>query len=78
MAVFYSIWEFCCRVLFNLCSTIGPDCGRSLGNKILVSIKIVYISLKLNRFQCEQCGEEMVPEYYKEIHGQEYRLQDFQ
>lgn len=49
-----------------------------LGNKILVSIKIVYISLKLNRFQCEQCGGEMFPEYYKGIHGQEYRLQDFQ
>lgn len=39
----------------------------------MVSIKIV----KLNRFQCEQCGGEMFPAYYKGIHGQEYRQQGF-
>ncbi|MGM8366391.1 hypothetical protein ACLIBG_14625 [Virgibacillus sp. W0181] len=29
------------------------------------------------RFSCEQCGGEMFPEYYKGIHGQEYKLSDF-
>ncbi len=29
------------------------------------------------RFNCEQCGGEMYPEYYKGIHGQEYKLSDF-
>lgn len=29
------------------------------------------------RFNYEQCGGEMYPEYYKGIHGQEYKLSDF-
>jgi len=29
------------------------------------------------RFSYEQCGGEMYPEYYKGIHGQEYKLSDF-
>lgn len=28
------------------------------------------------QFRCEQCGGEMYPEYYKGLHGQEYRLSD--
>ncbi|GGJ93818.1 hypothetical protein GCM10007063_15480 [Lentibacillus kapialis] len=28
------------------------------------------------RFNCEQCGGEMYPEYYKGMHGQEYKLSD--
>ncbi|GAX88681.1 hypothetical protein EFBL_0293 [Effusibacillus lacus] len=28
------------------------------------------------RFSCEQCGGEMYPEYYKGIHGIEYRITD--
>ncbi|QAA21724.1 hypothetical protein C0674_15075 [Sporolactobacillus terrae] len=29
------------------------------------------------RFSCEQCGGEMYPEYYKGVHGQEYRIKDY-
>ncbi|MBB6514145.1 hypothetical protein GGQ92_002966, partial [Gracilibacillus halotolerans] len=28
------------------------------------------------QFSCEQCGGEMYPEYYKGIHGNEYKLSD--
>ncbi len=27
-------------------------------------------------FTCEACGGQMYPEYYKGIHGQEYKLTD--
>jgi len=27
-------------------------------------------------FSCEQCGAEMYPEYYKGIHGIEYKISD--
>lgn len=27
-------------------------------------------------FSCEKCGAQMYPEYYKGIHGIEYRLSD--
>lgn len=27
-------------------------------------------------FNCRACGGEMYPEYYKGLHGQEYRLSD--
>jgi hypothetical protein len=28
------------------------------------------------KFSCEKCRAEMYPEYYKGIHGQEYKLSD--
>jgi hypothetical protein len=28
------------------------------------------------QFTCESCGEGMYPEYYKGVHGYEYRIQD--
>jgi hypothetical protein len=28
------------------------------------------------QFSCESCGEEMYPEYYKGVHGYEYRIAD--
>lgn len=28
------------------------------------------------QFTCESCGEAMYPEYYKGIHGYEYRVSD--
>lgn len=28
------------------------------------------------QFRCEECGEGMYPEYYKGIHGYEYRISD--
>lgn len=28
------------------------------------------------QFSCEECGEAMYPEYYKGIHGYEYRIED--
>lgn len=28
------------------------------------------------QFTCEACGREMYPEYYKGVHGYEYRLED--
>lgn len=30
------------------------------------------------QFACESCGGEMYPEYYKGIHGLEYKLSDLQ
>ncbi|MFC0272655.1 hypothetical protein ACFFIX_14560 [Metabacillus herbersteinensis] len=27
-------------------------------------------------FSCEKCGEQMYPEYYKGVHGIEYKLSD--
>jgi len=27
-------------------------------------------------FACEKCGGEMYPEYYKGLHGVEYRIED--
>ena len=27
-------------------------------------------------FSCQECGGEMYPEYYKGVHGNEYRLSD--
>jgi hypothetical protein len=29
------------------------------------------------RFACVKCGGEMYPEYYKAIHGQEYKISDY-
>ena len=29
------------------------------------------------QFACEGCGGEMNPEYYKGVHGYEYRLEDW-
>ncbi|RAV18620.1 hypothetical protein DQG23_25305 [Paenibacillus contaminans] len=29
------------------------------------------------QFACEKCGWEMYPEYYKGLHGYEYRLKDW-
>ena len=28
------------------------------------------------QFQCEACGGAMYPEYYKGVHGYEYRISD--
>jgi hypothetical protein len=28
------------------------------------------------QFACEECGGEMYPEYYKGVHGYEYRLEN--
>ena len=28
------------------------------------------------QFACEQCGGEMYPEYYKGVHGYEYKISD--
>ncbi|RAV19921.1 hypothetical protein DQG23_18530 [Paenibacillus contaminans] len=28
------------------------------------------------QFACEKCGGEMYPEYFKGLHGYEYRLED--
>ncbi|MDQ1914445.1 hypothetical protein RAC89_29130 [Paenibacillus sp. GD4] len=28
------------------------------------------------QFRCEGCGGEMYPEYYKGVHGYEYRIED--
>lgn len=28
------------------------------------------------KFGCESCGGEMYPEYYKGVHGYEYRIED--
>jgi hypothetical protein len=28
------------------------------------------------QFACEKCGGEMYPEYYKGVHGIEYKLSD--
>jgi hypothetical protein len=28
------------------------------------------------QFACESCGGEMYPEYYKGVHGYEYRVED--
>ncbi|NTZ16198.1 hypothetical protein EXW96_22150 [Paenibacillus sp. JMULE4] len=28
------------------------------------------------QFACESCGGEMYPEYYKGVHGYEYRIED--
>jgi hypothetical protein len=28
------------------------------------------------QFTCESCGGEMYPEYYKGVHGYEYRIED--
>ena len=28
------------------------------------------------QFECEACGGIMTPEYYKGVHGQEYRIED--
>ncbi|WP_257352086.1 hypothetical protein [Pseudalkalibacillus decolorationis] len=28
------------------------------------------------KFSCETCGGEMYPEYYKGVHGVEYKLSD--
>jgi hypothetical protein len=29
-------------------------------------------------FSCQECGGEMYPEYFKGVHGVEYRLSDVQ
>lgn len=30
------------------------------------------------RFNCEKCGGDMYPEYYKGLHGYEYKILDLQ
>jgi len=30
------------------------------------------------QFSCGKCGEDMYPEYYKGLHGHEYKISDIQ
>ncbi|SPF53443.1 conserved hypothetical protein [Candidatus Desulfosporosinus infrequens] len=35
-----------------------------------------YIQTVPPQFSCEKCGRDMYPEYYKGLHGYEYKISD--